>query len=181
MARFLLIGQIVALFGLYSVSAAGQSSDIVVTDILTGAIPLTGLVVAHLSDDSEGERQWFRNAGVSLVLTSALKLAFNASSLGKRPNGEPYGFPSGHEAFIMSGAAFLGERYGWKWGAPAYIAASYVGYVRVRHHLHYTRDILASAVLSYGVALLTVTPLNATHLAPIIGPGFLGIRLERSF
>jgi len=29
--------------------------------------------------------------------------------------------------------------------------------------------------------LLTVTPLNAIHLAPIIGPDWLGIRFERSF
>ena len=167
--------------GLHSANAAAIKPDLVATDVLTAVIPLTGLAVSYFTDDIEGEKQWLRNTGVSLAATSVLRLAFNQTSLGRRPNGGEYGFPSGHEAFLMSGAAFLGERYGWKWGAPAYAAAAYVGYVRVHEDKHHVRDVIASGALSYGVALLTVTPENATHLAPIIGPGFLGLRWERSF
>jgi membrane-associated phospholipid phosphatase len=81
----------------------------------------------------------------------------------------------------MSGATFLGERYGWKWGTPAYLASAYVAYVRVDNGHHHRRDVIASGALAYGVALLTVTPANATHLAPVIGPNFLGLRWQRSF
>jgi membrane-associated phospholipid phosphatase len=181
MTRFILAGAFVAALALHTAIAAGIKGDLLATDVLTGVIPLTGLAVAYYTDDTEGEKQWFRNTGLSLVLTSTLRVAFNQTYLGKRPNGGEYGFPSGHEAFLMSGAAFLGERYGWKWGAPAYAAATYVGYVRVHEDKHHVRDVIASAALSYGVALLTVTPENATHLAPIIGPDFLGVRWERSF
>jgi membrane-associated phospholipid phosphatase len=182
MTRYFLVSAILAAFALHAtVAAAGSKGDLLATDVLAGVIPLTGLAVAYFSDDIEGEKQWLRNTGVNLVSTSVLRLAFNQTSLGKRPNGGPYGFPSGHEAFLMSGATFLGERYGWKWGAPAYAAAAYVGYVRVNEDKHHVRDVVASAALAYGVALLTVTPENATHLAPIIGPKFLGLRWERSF
>jgi len=35
--------------------------------------------------------------------------------------------------------------------------------------------------VAYSVALLTVTPENASYLAPVIGPDFLGLRWQRSF
>ncbi|MEQ6342479.1 MAG: phosphatase PAP2 family protein [Gammaproteobacteria bacterium] len=181
MARPLLMGVIVVALGLHSVVAAGINPDLVATDVLTAVVPLTGLAVAYFTGDAEGKKEWLRNTGVNLVVTSALRLTFNQTSLGQRPNGGSYGFPSGHEALVMSGAAFLGERYGWKWGIPAYLAAAYVGYVRVHEDKHHVRDVIASGLLSYGVALLTVTPENATHLAPIIGPDVLGLRWERSF
>ncbi len=181
MTRSFLTGTIVAVLGLYSATASAYKPGEIVSNLSTAVIPLTGLAVSYFTDDTEGEKQWFRNTGLSLVLTSTLRVAFNQTYLGKRPNGAPYGFPSGHEAFVMSGAAFLGERYGWKWGAPAYAAAGYVAYDRVHRNKHHLRDVLASAGLSYGVALVTVTPENATHLAPVIGPGFLGLRWERSF
>ena len=81
----------------------------------------------------------------------------------------------------MSGATFLGQRYGWKWGIPAYLAAACVAYVRVDEDKHHWRDVIAASTLAYGVALLTVTPENATYLAPVIGPDFLGLRWQRSF
>lgn len=181
MARSLLVGAIVAALGLYSAIAAGNELDLVATDVLTAVVPLTGLAVAYFRDDAEGKKEWLRNTGVNLAVTSVLRLTFNQTNLGQRPNGGRYGFPSGHAALVMSGAAFLGERYGWKWGIPAYLAAAYVGYVRVQEDKHHVRDVIASGVLSYGVALLMVTPESATHLAPIIGPDFLGLRWERSF
>jgi membrane-associated phospholipid phosphatase len=173
---------LVAVLALHSApAAAGNGPDVVATDVLTAVVPLTGLAVAYFTDDVEGQKQWLRNTTVNQVLVSALRIGFNETSLGERPNGNPYGFPSGHQAFIMSGATFLGERYGWKWGTPAYMAAAYVAYVRVDEDKHHWRDVLAASALAYGVALVTVTPENATYLAPVIGPDFLGLRFERSF
>jgi membrane-associated phospholipid phosphatase len=182
MTRCLLVGLTITVLGLPAATAtAGNGPDILATDILTGVVPLTGLAVAYFTDDTEGQKQWLRNTGVNQVLTSALRLGFNETSLGERPNGGGYGFPSGHVAFVMSGATFLGQRYGWKWGIPAYLAAASVAYVRVAEDKHHWRDVIAASTLAYGVALVTVTPENATYLAPVIGPDFLGLRWQRSF
>jgi len=164
-----------------STATAGNGPAIVATDILTAVVPLTGLAVAYFTDDTEGQKQWLRNTGVNQVLTSALRLGFANTSLGARPISGGWAFPSGHVAFVASGATFLGQRYGWKWGAPAYLATAYVAYVRVEEDKHHWRDVIAAGALAYGVALLTVTPENATYLAPVIGPGFLGLRWQRSF
>ena len=181
MTRYRLVCLMVAALGLHAATAAAAEFDIDATDIVTGVVPLTALAVAYFKHDTEGEKQWVRNIAVNQVLTSALRLGFNETSLGERPNGKGYGFPSGHVAAVMSGAAFLGERYGWKWGAPAYLAGAYVAYARVDDDHHHWRDVIASTVLAYGVARFTVTPKNATYLAPIIGPDFIGLRWGRSF
>jgi len=180
MTRHLLVCLIVVAFGLPAATAKAET-DIDSTDIVMAAVPLTALAVAYFKDDTEGEKQWLRNIVVNQVLTSALRIGFNETSLGERPNGKGYGFPSGHVAAVMSGATFLGERYGWKWGAPAYLASAYVAYARVDDDHHRWRDVIASTVLAYGVARFTVTAENATYLAPIIGPDFIGLRWGRSF
>jgi len=182
MTRHLFVFTIMALIGLCAATAVAENkTNIVATDILTGVVPLTGLGVAYFTNDTEGQKQWLRNLCVNQVLTSGLRLAFNETSLGERPNGSEYGFPSGHVAAVMAGATFLDKRYGWKWGAPAYAASAYIAYVRVDEEQHHWRDVIASGVLAYGVAMLTVTPENATHLAPVIGPDFIGLRWGRSF
>jgi membrane-associated phospholipid phosphatase len=182
MRKYWLICTLVAVFALQAdLASAGNGPNVVATDILTAVVPLTGLAVAYFTDDLEGQKQWLRNTGLNQVLVTALRVGFNETSLGERPNGHPYGFPSGHQAFITSGAAFLGERYGWKWGTPAYMAAAYVAYVRVDEDKHHWRDVITASAIGYGVALMTVTPENATYLAPVIGPDFLGLRFERSF
>ncbi len=173
---------VVVMLGLHvTIASAENTTNILATDILTAVVPLTGLAVAYFTDDSEGQKQWLRNTFVNQILTSALRLGFNETRLGERPDGNNYGFPSGHVAFVMSGATFLHQRYGWKWGIPAYLAAASVAYVRVDEDKHNWRDVLAAGALSYGVAMLTVTPENATYLAPIIGPNFIGLRWARSF
>lgn len=179
----LVVCLMVVVLGLHPGKAAAESkTDLLATDILTGVIPLGALAVAYFKDDTEGQKQWLRNTGVNQVLLTTLRVGFNETYLGKRPNGKKqYSFPSGHVGFVMSGATFLGERYGWKWGTPAYLAAAYVAYVRVDADKHHWRDVIAGTAVAYGVALLTVTPEKATTLAPVIGPGFLGIRWQRSF
>jgi len=77
--------------------------------------------------------------------------------------------------------ACLQDRYGWKYGLPAHALVAYVSYVRVDTDHHRWRDVAAGAAVSYGISKLFVTPENATHLAPVIGPDFLGMRWERSF
>ena len=150
-------------------------------DLVTAALPITSYAIAHYKEDGEGEGQFLRSVGVSLVLNTALRVGFNQTSWGERPNGHPYGFPSGHVGFMTSSAAYLQDRFGWKYGVPAYALAGYVAWVRVDTEHHRWRDVAAAAALSIGVSKLFVTPEGATHLAPIIGPEWFGMRWERSF
>lgn len=180
MTRSRLPATLLASCCLYSGSAAAISEELP-ADIVTGLLPLTSYAIAYFKDDDLGKEQFLRSNVVSLILTTALRGAFNETSWGRRPNGDPYGFPSGHVAFSSASAAFLQDRYGWQYGLPAYALVGYVAYVRVDGNNHHWRDAVAGAALSYGVSKLFVTPENATYLAPVIGPDFLGMRWQRSF
>ena len=160
--------------------AQGGSSE-TSADVVMAAVPLTALAIAFFKGDTEGEKQWLRNVLANQALTSVARLAFNDHNIGIRPNGHEYGFPSGHVAFAGSGAAFLSERYGWRYGVPAWLATAYVANNRVNSNHHHWRDVIASGAIAYGIGKLFVTPENATHLAPVIGPQFVGLRWERSF
>jgi hypothetical protein len=150
-------------------------------DLVTLMLPLTTYGIAHYKQDGDGEGQFLRSTGVSLLLNTSLRVAFNETSWGTRPNGSPYGFPSGHAAFVTSSAAFLQDRFGWRYGVPAYVMVGYVSYVRVDTDHHRWRDIGAAVALSMGVSRLFVTPHDATVLAPVVGPDWLGMRIGRSF
>lgn len=77
------------------------------------------------------------------VATYALKYAIDA----RRPNGGGQSFPSGHTAAAFMGAEFIRKEYGPWWAVPAYGAAAWVGYTRVRSHNHYWRDVIGGAAL----------------------------------
>jgi hypothetical protein len=175
---------ILAMFVLHDgTPAAAPSKRTLQTDgdIITDFLPLAALGTAYFKDDKEGQKQWLRATVLNEVLNTSAVLIFNQTSLGKRPNGGPYSFPSGHAGFVFAQAGFLQERYGWEYGAPALVLAATVGYIRVDIRKHHWRDVIAGGALGYGVAMLTVTPLNAIHLAPVIGPDWMGIRWQRSF
>ncbi len=161
--------------------AASGDLDKTSGDVLQFAIPAAALSVAWFKGDEEGEKEWLRNTVASVLATQATKLAFNSTSWGERPNGGRGSFPSGHTAFAASGAAFLTERYGWQYGLGAWALTGFVAYTRVDEREHRWRDVAAGAALSYGISKLFVTPENATHIAPVIGPGFIGLRWERSW
>lgn len=153
------------------------TDELLATDILTGVITVGALGIAHFKGDKEGRRQWFWSTLSSTALTGALRLAFNDTEYGERPNGHPYGFPSGHMAFLVPSPAFLWDRYGWKYGAPAYLATGYVAYVRVDEHRHHWRDIIAATALSIGISKLIVSPYDEQRAqwTPVLGPDYAGL------
>jgi hypothetical protein len=81
--------------------------------------------------------------GRSWAATAALKYSVDET----RPDGGSRSFPSGHTSLAFTGAEFIRKEYGWGWGAPAYLAAGFVGWSRVEAHRHYTRDVLAGAAI----------------------------------
>lgn len=63
-----------------------------------------------------------------LAVGYGLKYAIGKS----RPAGhEGPAFPSIHSAVAFAGASYIQRRYGWKFGAPAYALAVYVGWSRI--------------------------------------------------
>lgn len=151
-------------------------------DVLTGVIPVGAYWWTFHEDDPEGRKQFYWCVGTNEVVNSALRLGFNQTYLGKRPNGHEYGFPSGHVGFIMSGAAFLSIRYGWKLGVPAYAASTYVAYTRVETHHHRWRDVIAAAVVAQGIGNLTVTPDDhPPEVTPVIEAGYVGLQWNHAF
>lgn len=162
-------------------AAALQSYEETAGDVLTGVIPLGALYLTYDKDDNEGRQQWLWSTGTTLALNSALRYGLRNTSLSTRPNGHPYGFPSGHIGFLGSGAAFLQERYGWHWGAPAWAATGYVAYVRVESGHHRWRDVGAAAALAYGVSRVFVTPYGSVEASPVIDEDKTGIEFRMAF
>lgn len=87
----------------------------------------------------------------------------------QRPNGGGQSFPSGHTSMAFMGAEFIRKQYGWGWGVPAYLGASFVGWTRVWSGNHWTRDVVAGAAIgicgnhdaaefSLGLGTLSVRP-----------------------
>jgi len=59
-------------------------------------------------------------------------------------------FPSDTSALAFAPAQFLWQRYGWKYGLPAYAAATFVGWSRVDTKQHHWWDVATSAAISIG-------------------------------
>jgi hypothetical protein len=130
-------------------------------DKLQYAIPLTGLAMTFVLSAHRGSDSFELTAGDFLHLNGSarhdLLLALGRSSLAtealkrsvseRRPNGGQHSFPSGHTSFAFTGAEFIRKEYGWAWGAPAYLAASFVGWSRVEAQAHHTHDVLAGAAI----------------------------------
>lgn len=176
-----------AVLSLHSMNASAQEEEYSYAtrelpgDIITGVVPIAAYWIAANKDDKEGKRQYFRNLLVNQIIIGGLRVGLNSTEYGERPNGNQYAFPSGHVGFVTSGASFLYERYGWEYGVPAYLLSGYVAFSRVETDHHKWRDVIAATVISHGIAKLFVTPENATHLAPVIGPEWFGFRVQRSF
>lgn len=129
------------------------------------ALPVTGLAVTLLYRDKTGTIELAESFASALAITYILKPTINR----RRPNGGNYSFPSGHTVSAFAGAAFLQMRYGWKWGIPAYLAASLVGYSRVNARAHWTTDVLAGAVIGIGTNYIFTHPYKNTVICPYVG------------
>ena len=81
--------------------------------------------------------------GRTELATYSLKYSVDS----ERPNGGGQSFPSGHTSIAFAGAEFIRKEYGWGWGVPSYLAASYVGWSRVETKNHWTSDVLAGAAI----------------------------------
>jgi membrane-associated phospholipid phosphatase len=154
-----------------------------------------GLFVAgQVANDQRFRDMTYDMAGASLVsagLTAALKFTVRRT----RPNGENRrSFPSGHASNAFALASVAERHYGWKAGAPAYVAAAAIGASRLVEDKHYLSDVVAGATVGYLAGTTTVRvnsePLPeeqgcgcgaAWSLAPVVGPRVRGVVVSVSF
>ena len=78
---------------------------------------------------------------VSSAVTAARRV--KTSKLSPRPMVEK----SGHATIAFSSAAFIQRRYGWKGGVPAYLVASYTGWLRLETDDHDVADVVGGAAI----------------------------------
>ncbi len=132
-------------------------------DILQMAIPAVALGSTFIWNDDTTKPTWqfVKAYGTSLVLQQALKHIV----LKPRPDGsDNYSFPSGHTTSAFSGASFIQRRYGWKYGVPSYLLASFVGYSRIQAKKHDGWDVLAGATIGIGTSYLFTKPYAKTKV-----------------
>ena len=163
----------------FSLSDAASASDGIETagNILQFVLPAAAAGLAVSNHDEEGLTQFAESGILSIAVTYGLKYTISET----RPNGGQHSFPSGHSSLSFTSAEFIRERYGWNYGIPAYLAASFVGYSRVESHEHYTRDVIAGAVIGIGSSCLFTTPNKNINVRAEVGNSFYGIGMSHSW
>ncbi|WP_406664656.1 phosphatase PAP2 family protein [Gallaecimonas sp. GXIMD1310] len=148
-------------------------------DILRFAIPAAAVGTTLLKEQgNEGLIQFSKALVASQLATLALKKSINK----RRPNGKCCdAFPSGHSSMAFMGAAYLQQRYGWRYGLPAYLAASYVGYTRVQSKQHDTSDVLAGAAIGVLSSYYFTTSYKGFTVTPVAGSHYMGLSVSGKF
>lgn len=153
-----------------------QAADSIETagDILMIALPVAAAGLTLGFKDGQGALQLGESAALSLGVTYALKLTIDET----RPNGDNQSFPSAHTSISFASAEFMRKRYGWEYGIPAYLVATFVAYSRVDARQHYIHDVLASAAIGIGSSYLFTQPYKGWRIQPDVDHAYYGIRLS---
>ena len=119
------------------------------------ALPLlAGGYAVYSKDDWTGVAELTADTVATVGTAYALKQVVRE----QRPDKSNFGsFPSDTAALAFAPAQFLWDRYGWEYGAPAYLVAGFVGYSRVEAKQHHWYDVAASAGISFGFSKLFTT------------------------
>ncbi len=166
----------------YAQSLPSGDADRSAGDLIQLALPAAGLAAAWWQGDSTGAKQWAYTMAATGLSTQVLKQAFNNTALGERPNGGNQSFPSGHTSSACAGAAFIGRRYGWQYGIPAFVPAAFVAYSRVDEGLHHWRDVVAGCALGATLSYyLTESKQQSLAITPDVLGGHLAVTAVWSF
>jgi hypothetical protein len=123
------------------------SSDTAGKAIAIGLPVFAGGVTLLHDWDWRGVKQLAFNEGVDIATVLVLKQLVHE----QRPDHSNFqSFPSLTTGVAAGSAAYLWDRYGWEYGAPAYLATAYVGYSVVDAKEHHWWDALASVGIAWG-------------------------------
>lgn len=119
-----------------------------------------GVALAH-NEDWTGVAE----LGVDTLASVGTAYALNHITHEWRPDhSDDHSLPSDTAALAFAPAAFLWDRYGWKYGLPAYAAAAFVGYTRVDARKHHWYDVAASAGIAWTYSQLFTTEYHSRHI-----------------
>ena len=150
-------------------------------DVGAVLLPVAGLTAILVNRDWQGLKQGALAGITTLGATYILKYAVKK----ERPDrSDLHSFPSMHTSVSFTAAGFIQRRYGWKWGIPAYIVSTYVGWSRVYGKKHDWWDVAAGAVIGVGSSYIFTRPFARKHeltLSPIAGNGHCGVYASMRF
>lgn len=146
-------------------------------DVMAYVLPVAAAGLTAYFRDEEGAWQLGESVAITMAATVGLKYSVSA----RRPNGDPHSFPSGHAAITFSSAEFMRKRYGWHYGAPAYLLAALVGASRVRAHEHYVRDVVGGATIGFVTTYFVTTPYHGWHFSPTLAGRNRGLKMSRQY
>lgn len=144
-------------------------------------LPVAGLTAILVNKDWQGLKQGVFAGATTLGVTYALKYIVKKD----RPDhSDRHSFPSMHTSVSFTAASFIQRRYGWKWGIPAYVVSSYVGWSRVYGKKHDWWDVAAGAAIGIGSSYIFTRPFAKKHnltLSPVAGDGHCGFYASMQF
>jgi membrane-associated phospholipid phosphatase len=130
-------------------------------DVLLFVMPAAAVGSTLIIGDKKGTWQFLKGFALNEALTYSLKAIVNK----ERPDmSNSYSFPSGHTSTTFQSASFIQRRYGWRYGVPAYVLASYTGFTRLNTNKHDIVDVLAGALIGIGSTYLFTTPYQKEHM-----------------
>jgi membrane-associated phospholipid phosphatase len=134
-------------------------------DVLAYALPLAAAGLTACLKDWTGTVQ----LGESGVLSEAVTLGLKYTVREPRPNGKDnYSFPSQHTSVSCASAEFAWKRYGWKYGAPMYLLAAFVGYSRIESKNHYFHDVIAGAAIGIASSFIFAKPYHGMRVSATV-------------
>ena len=146
------------------------------------SLPLVagGISLLH-DDDWDGVAE----LSASTVLTVGTSYLLTKLVHERRPDHSDFhSFPSNTAALAYAPADYLWARYGWEYGVPAYLAASFVGFSRVDAKRHHWYDVAASSAIAFGVNYAIVTRYHANNrysLYASADPTFTGVHFAMNW
>lgn len=166
-----------------SYQAKANSNLEVSGDALHLLLPASALAATLFYEDDtkrdySGTWQFAKAALSSRIVTEALKFSIDK----QRPDhsGDD-SFPSGHTADSFMAATFINQRYGWHYGVPALVLASYVGYTRVASDKHHIEDVLVGAAIGSVAGWFFTQPYKNITLTPMVNKDQYGLYLSGQF
>ena len=148
-------------------------------DIIQIAIPLAAFSTTLGLKDFNGSQAFLKGFVATGITTYGLKLVVNE----KRPRHGYQSFPSGHTAMAFFGSGFIHKRYGLRYAIPAYAAAVFVGYSRVKIKEHWIQDVVGGAAIGLLYSYLFTTPYQykSYHFYPSITSNSAALLCEKNF